>query len=125
MTKNMINTKQAPAAVGPYSHAVLVGNQVFISGQLGLDPVSKKLQASVTDQAKQAFNNLGAILQDVDLTFSDIVKTTVFLTDMADFIAVNEVYADYFGEWKPARSCFVVKELPLGGSFEIEAIAMK
>ncbi|MDN6409293.1 MAG: Rid family detoxifying hydrolase [Tetragenococcus halophilus] len=125
MTKNMINRKQAPAAVGPYSHAVLVGNQVFISGQLGLDPVSKKLQASVTDQAKQAFNNLGAILQDVDLTFSDIVKTTVFLTDMADFIAVNEVYADYFGEWKPARSCFVVKELPLGGSFEIEAIAMK
>lgn len=121
----MINTKQAPAAVGPYSHAVLVGNQAFISGQLGLDPVSKKLQASVTDQAKQAFNNLGAILQDVDLTFSDIVKTTVFLTDMADFIAVNEVYADYFGEWKPARSCFVVKELPLGGSFEIEAIAMK
>ncbi|MEK2534760.1 Rid family detoxifying hydrolase [Tetragenococcus halophilus] len=125
MTKNMINTKQAPAAVGPYSHAVLVGNQVFISGQLGLDPVSKKLQASVTDQAKQAFNNLGAILQDVDLTFSDIVKTTVFLTDMANFIAVNEVYADYFGEWKPARSCFVVKELPSGGSFEIEAIAMK
>ncbi|AOF50032.1 RidA family protein [Tetragenococcus halophilus] len=121
----MINTKQAPTAVGPYSHAVLVGNQAFISGQLGLDPVSKKLQASVTDQAKQAFNNLGAILQEVDLTFSDIVKTTVFLTDMADFAAVNEVYADYFGEWKPARSCFVVKELPLGGSFEIEAIAMK
>ncbi|GMA07321.1 reactive intermediate/imine deaminase [Tetragenococcus halophilus subsp. flandriensis] len=125
MTKNMINTKQAPAAVGPYSHAVLVGNQAFISGQLGLDPTSGKLQASVTMQAKQAFDNLKEILLEMDLSFSDIVKTTVFLTDMTDFAAVNEVYADYFGEWKPARSCFVVKELPLGGSFEIEAIAMK
>ncbi|HLQ40452.1 MAG TPA: Rid family detoxifying hydrolase [Tetragenococcus sp.] len=125
MTKKMVNANNAPAAVGPYSHSVAAGDSVFISGQLGLDPVSGKLQDGVEGQAKQGFENLKAILAENGLTLSDVAKTTVLLADMSDFAAVNAIYADYFGDWKPARSCFAVKDLPMGGLFEIEAVAVK
>ncbi|WP_159722303.1 RidA family protein [Enterococcus sp. CSURQ0835] len=125
MSKKMINSSQVPAPVGPFSHSVGTDDFLFISGQLGIDPATGKLPADVLAQAKQSFKNFDAILKEAGMTASDVVKTTVFLTDMNDFAAINEVYADYFGDWKPARSCYAVKSLPAGGDFEIEAIAAK
>ncbi|RSU09356.1 reactive intermediate/imine deaminase [Vagococcus elongatus] len=123
--KKQINAQGAPAAVGPYSHAVLAGDTLYISGQLGLDPVTGDLQEGVEKQAKQGFENLGVILKEAGLTYSDVVKTTVFLADMGDFAKVNAIYGEYFTENLPARSAVAVKELPKGGLFEIEAIAVK
>ncbi|MGX6979867.1 RidA family protein [Vagococcus elongatus] len=125
MMKKQINAQGAPAAVGPYSHAVLAGDTLYISGQLGLDPVTGDLQEGVEKQAKQGFENLGVILKEAGLTYSDVVKTTVFLADMGDFAKVNAIYGEYFTENLPARSAVAVKELPKGGLFEIEAIAVK
>lgn len=125
MSKKMINSTQVPAPVGPFSHSVGTDDFLFISGQLGIDPADGKMPADVLGQAKQSFKNFDAILKEAGMNAADVVKTTVFLTDMADFAAVNEIYADYFGDWKPARSCYAVQALPAGGLFEIEAIAAK
>ena len=122
MSNKVIAAQNAPAALGPYSHAVLAGNTLYISGQLGLDPATGALAASVTEQAEQGLKNLGAILQAAGMDYGDVVKTTVFLADMGDFAAFNEVYARYFTS-KPARSCVAVKDLPKGVLCEIEAIA--
>ena len=121
--KKVIATKNAPAAIGPYSQAVQVGNMLFASGQLGIDPATGLfVEGSVKEQTAQAFKNVHAILAEAGYSINDVVKTTVFLADMGDFAAFNEVYARYFTS-KPARSCVAVKDLPKGVLCEIEAIA--
>lgn len=127
MNKQAINSKKAPAALGPYSHAILAGETLYISGQLGLDPESGALEVGVEAQAKKALNNLSSILETAGMTKANIVKTTIFLTDISDFTAVNAIYADYFKEVEvyPARSCVEVGALPKWALFEIEAIAVK
>ena len=126
MKKEIINSPEAFAAVGPYSHSVLVSDSVqFTSGQIGADPTTGKLVEGVESQTIQAFANLEAILKAADMDFSNIVKTTVFLDNMDDFAAVNEIYAGYFPDNPPARSCVAAAQLPLGALFEIEAIAVR
>ena len=121
--KKVIATKNAPAAIGPYSQAVQVGNMLFASGQLGIDPATGLfVEGSVKEQTAQAFKNVHAILAEAGYSINDVVKTTVFLADMGDFAAFNEVYARYFTS-KPARSCVAVKDLPKGVLCEIEAVA--
>lgn len=121
-----IATTSAPAAVGPYCQAKLCGNTLYTSGQLGLVPATGKLaEGGVEAQAKQALENLGAVLREAGMTFADVAKTTCFLADIADFAAFNGVYAQYFQGEVPARSCFAVKSLPLGGLVEIECVAVK
>lgn len=125
MSNKIIAAQNAPAALGPYSHAVLAGNTLYISGQLGLDPATGALASSVTEQAEQGLKNLGEILKTARMDYSDVVKTTVFLADMNDFAAVNEVYACFFTSNFPARSCVQVAALPKGALFEAEAVAVK
>lgn len=124
--KKVIATKNAPAAIGPYSQAILVGNMLFASGQLGIDPATGQfVEGAVKEQTAQAFKNVHAILDEAGLGIDDVVKTTVFLADMADFAAMNEVYAAQFGGAFPARSAVAVKTLPKNGLVEIEVIAVK
>lgn len=125
MTHQTITAAGAPAAVGPYCHAKLCGDTLYCSGQLGLIPETGALAQGVEAQAKQALENLGAVLQAAGMTYANVVKTTVFLADIGDFAAINEVYATYFAENPPARSCVQAGALPKGGLFEIEAIAVK
>ena len=120
-----ISASNAPAAVGPYCHAKLAGNTLNTSGQLGLIPATGELPAGVEAQAKQALDNLGAVLQAAGMDFCDVVKTTVFLADINDFAAINTIYADYFTGEAPARSCVQVAALPKGALFEVEAVAVK
>ncbi len=120
-----ITAPGAPAAVGPYCHAKLSDNTLYTSGQLGLHPETGALAQGVEAQARQALENLGAVLKAAGMDFSDVVKTTVFLADMADFAAINQIYAQFFPGEAPARSCVAVKELPKGGLFEIEAVAVR
>jgi 2-iminobutanoate/2-iminopropanoate deaminase len=122
--KQPITSKNAPAAIGPYSQAVKTGNFVFLSGQLGINPETGEFAGnSVTEQAEQVFKNIAAVLSEAGLTFEQVVKTTVFLADMGDFAAMNAVYAKYFKEPFPARSAVAVKTLPKNGLVEIEVIA--
>ena len=124
--KKVIATTNAPAAIGPYSQAVQVGNMLFASGQLGIDPATGNfVEGAVKEQTAQAFKNVKAILTEAGLDISDIVKTTVFLADMGDFGAMNEVYASQFEGAFPARSAVAVKTLPKNGLVEIEVIAVK
>lgn len=124
--KKVIATTNAPAAIGPYSQAILAGNILFASGQLGLDPVTGNFaEGEVKEQTEQAFKNVKAILEEAGLTIDNVVKTTVFLADMADFAAMNEVYASQFSGTFPARSAVAVKTLPKNGLVEIEVIAVK
>ncbi len=125
MRRETISAKNAPAAVGPYVHAVLAGDMLFTSGQLGLDPVTGALPEGVEAQADQAIKNLRAVIEEAGMTLQNVVKTTVFLADINDFAAVNEIYAHYFTGEVPARSCVQAAALPKGGLFEIEAIAVK
>lgn len=121
----IINTNKAPAAVGPYVQAIRAGNMLFSSGQLGLIPETGALPEGVQAQTRQSLSNIQAILDEAGFTKSDIVKTTVFIKDMNDFGAVNAVYADFFGDSKPARSCVEVARLPKDGLVEIEFVAVK
>jgi reactive intermediate/imine deaminase len=123
MSKKIISTTQAPAAIGPYSQAVQTGNLVFTSGQLGMDPVSGELAAGVEAQAHQAFKNLEAILVAAGGSLASVVKFTLFLTDLSDFAKVNEIMAQYVPQPYPARSTVGVASLPKGGLFEVEAVA--
>lgn len=126
MEKTCITAPGAPAALGPYSHAVGAGQFIFLSGQLGLDPVSGNLvPGDVKAQARQAMENVKAVLASQGLTTAAIVKTTIFLADMKDFAAVNEVYASFFDGGYPARSAVQVAALPKGGLVEIECIALR
>ncbi|MHC1749177.1 MAG: RidA family protein [Cellulosilyticaceae bacterium] len=123
MEKKVIATEKAPKAIGPYSQAIAVGEMLFTSGQLGLDPETMELKDGVVEQAHQSLKNLVAILEAAGTTIDKVVKTTVFLDDMNDFVPVNEVYAQYFKEPYPARSAIEVAKLPKGAKVEIEAIA--
>lgn len=123
--KQAITTTEAPTAIGPYSQAVAVGDQLYISGMLGIDPASGELRDGIAAQAEQALRNLSAALKAAGMTEANVVKTTIFLTDMAAFGAVNELYAKCFNAPFPARSCVQVSALPKGGLFEIEAIAVR
>ena len=123
MTKRVINTPHAPAAIGPYSQAVAVGNLLFTAGQIPLDPVTMSIvPGDVAAQAEQVMKNLAAVCEAAGATLQDVLKTTVFLQDMSDFQAMNEVYARHFGENRPARSTVAVRGLPRDVRVEIEAI---
>ena len=122
--KKIISTDKAPAAVGPYSQAVKVGNILYCSGQIGLDPVSGQMKGSdVRTQAEQVMENIAAVLAAADASFEDVVKTTCFLADINDFATFNEIYAKYF-TGKPARSCVAAAALPKGALVEVEVIAV-
>lgn len=127
MTATRIATEHAPAAVGPYSQAVEAGGTVYVSGQVPLVPATGQLvDGDIQAQAEQALRNIGAILEAAGLGYADVVKTTVLLADIADFAAVNEVYARFFtGPVLPARAAFQVAALPLGAGVEIEAVAVR
>lgn len=121
-----IATPSAPAAVGPYCQAKLCGSTLYTSGQLGLIPATGKLaEGGIEAQAKQALENIGAVLKAAEMDYGDVAKTTCFLADIADFAAFNAVYAQFFKGEVPARSCFQVAALPLGALVEIECIAVK
>jgi 2-iminobutanoate/2-iminopropanoate deaminase len=125
MELNQVHSDDAPAAVGPYSQAIAVGDFVFSAGQIGIDHTGKITADDVQGQTQQALQNLRAVLQAAGSDLSRVVKTTVFLADMATFPAMNQVYATFFGEVPPARSTIAVKDLPLGALVEIEAVAVR
>lgn len=121
---NIIDTKNAPGAIGPYSQAYAAGGLVITSGQLPVDPATGEIPEGIAAQAEQSCKNVGAILEAAGVGFDKVIKTTCFLSDMGDFAAFNEVYAKYFSS-KPARSCVAVKTIPKGALCEIEAIAVQ
>ena len=121
---NVIETKNAPGAIGPYSQGWVVGEFVYTSGQIPVDPATGAIPEGIAAQAEQSCKNVGAILEAAGSSLEQVFKTTCFLADMGDFAAFNEVYAKYFTS-KPARSCVAVRELPKGVLCEIEAIALK
>lgn len=122
----IITSPKAPAALGPYSHAVMVGSTLYTSGQIGLIPESGALAGDTIEaQATQVLQNLEAVLAAADMTFQNVVKTTVFLTDLADFSPMNAIYATKFTKNPPARSCVQVAKLPAGAKMEMELIACK
>lgn len=119
-----ISTEKAPAAIGPYSQAIQVGNLVYTSGQIPIDPATGMIvTGGIKEQALQSLTNVKAILEEVGLTMSNVLKTTVFMADMGDFADMNSVYAEFFTEPYPARSAVAVKTLPKGALVEIEVIA--
>jgi 2-iminobutanoate/2-iminopropanoate deaminase len=124
--KKIINTTNAPAAIGPYSQAIEANGTLYISGQLPINPLVSKIEATeITLQTEQVFANILAILSEAGYTFADVVKSTVFLSDISNFAGMNEVYKKYYQSECPARSAFAVKDLPLGALVEIETIAVK
>ena len=125
MSCKVIQTQNAPAAIGPYSQAIISGNLLFTSGQLGLKPDTGTLPAGITDQTNQSLQNIQAILDEAGFQKSDIIKTVIYLKNMADFAVVNTIYAGFFGDHKPARSCVEVSCLPKDGLIEIEVIARR
>lgn len=126
MSRETIETKNAPAPIGPYSQAVRDGKELFCSGQIALDPQSGTIvEGDVSAQTEQVCKNLGAVLKEAGYAYEDVVKTTIFLIDMNDFQAVNDVYAKYFGKAKPARSTVAVSGLPRSVRVEIDCIARK
>lgn len=125
MSNRIIQSKNAPAAIGPYSQAIMAGGLLYTSGQLGLDPETGALPESIEEQTKQSLKNIQAILAEAGLQKTDVIKTVVFLKNMSDFAVVNGIYADFFGDHKPARSCVEVAQLPKGGLVEIEVVASR
>lgn len=125
MTKEVINTNNAPEAIGPYSQGVIVGDFVYTSGQIPLNPVTGELVTDIKLATKQSMENIKAILEEAGTSLNNVVKISIFLKDLNDFEAVNEVYGTYFIENKPARSCVQVAKLPKDAVIEIEAIAVK
>ncbi|OGO53320.1 MAG: reactive intermediate/imine deaminase [Chloroflexi bacterium RBG_16_70_13] len=125
MTRQAVSTSGAPAAIGPYSQGIASADLVFCSGQLGLDPSTGEMAAGVEAQAERALRNLAAVLDAAGCSWGDVVKTTIYLADIADFGAVNGVYAGFTPDPPPARSTFAVGALPKGGLVEIDAIARR
>ena len=122
--KQVISTPKAPAAIGPYSQAIRIGNLVFTSGQIPINPATGSfVKGGIKEQTRQSLSNVRAILEEAGLTMANVIKTTVFLADMADFADMNAVYAEFFTEPFPARSAVAVKTLPKGALVEIEVIA--
>lgn len=121
-----LSTTAAPAAIGPYSQAIMAGDTVYVSGQLPINPSKGEFaEGGIKEQARQSLNNIKNILAEAGMTMQQVVKVTVLMTDMSDFAAVNEVYAEFFSAPYPARSAFAVAALPKGGAIEIEAVAVK
>ena len=119
-----ISTQKAPAAIGPYSQAIQVGNLVYTSGQIPIDPATGNfVEGGIKEQTRQSLTNVRAILEEAGLTMANVVKTTVFMADMNDFADMNAVYAEFFAEPYPARSAVAVKTLPKGALVEIEVVA--
>lgn len=124
--KKVISTANAPVAIGPYSQAIETEQFLFTSGQIPIDPATGAVEAdTIEGQAEQVMKNIGALLEEAGLDFSHVVKTTCFLADLNDFNAFNEVYAKYFPDAAPARSCFAVAGLPKGAKLEVETICVK
>ena len=124
--KKVISTPKAPAAIGPYSQAIQVGNLIYTSGQIPIDPATGQfVEGGIKEQTRQSLSNIQAILQEAGLTMASVVKTTVFLADMADFADMNNGYAEFFTEPYPARSAVAVKTLPKNALVEIEVVAEK
>ncbi len=124
MLKKTVETSAAPAAIGPYSQAIRAGGFIFYSGQIPLDPQSGVLvDGGIDEQTRQVMANMKAVLSASGRSFDDVVKTTIYLTDLADFATVNEIYGEYFTEMPPARACVQVAALPKGARIEIEWIA--
>ena len=123
MSKKIINTTNAPAAIGPYSQAVQYGDTIYVSGQLPLNPETKKMDDDVSMQTKQSMNNIKAILEEVGSSMENIIRCGIFVTDLGDFATVNEMYASFFEGDYPARATVQVAALPLGAKVEIDAIA--
>ena len=122
--KKVINTNQAPAAIGPYNQAIKVGNLVYTSGQIPINPATGNfVEGGIKEQTRQSLTNIKAILEETGLSMNNVVKTTVFLVDMNDFADMNSVYAEFFSEPYPARSAVAVKTLPKGALVEIEVVA--
>lgn len=125
MNKEIISTKKAPSAIGPYSQGMIVGDLVFTSGQIPLNPESGELVTEISKATVQVMANLSAVLEAAGSSLEKVIKTTIFLQDLNDFEKVNEIYVDYFKDNLPARSCVQVAKLPKGATIEIEAIAIK
>lgn len=126
MVKKVINTKEAPAPIGPYNQALQVGDLLFISGQVGINPASGNIEVKeIREETIQVMKNLTAILHEAQMDFNNVVKTTIFLTDMALFVTVNEIYASYFTGDHPARETVAVKALPKNANVEISMIASR
>jgi len=124
--KRIIQTTNAPSAIGPYSQAIEINGTLYISGQIPLDPQTMKIvEGGIQEQTEQILRNIGAILHEAGYEYSDVVKSTCLLSDMANFKAMNEVYGRFYAENPPARAAFAVKELPMGVLIEIETIAAK
>ena len=124
--KRIITTPNAPAVIGPYSQAVEINDTLYISGQLPIHPLSGKIESTTAElQTEQVFKNIAAILEAAGYTFADVVKSTVFLSDITNFAGMNEVYKKYYSSECPARSAFAVRDLPLGALVEIETIAAR
>lgn len=121
----VISTNKAPAAIGPYSQALAFGNMMFLSGQLPVDPATGKIPETVEEQTAQSIANIKSILSENGMAITNVVKTTVFLSDIKDFAAVNKIYGEHFKEPFPARSCVQVAAIPKGCKVEIECIAVK
>ena len=120
----VISTKKAPAAIGPYSQAIQVGNLVYTSGQIPIDPATGTfIEGGIKEQTRQSLSNVRAILEEAGLSMANVVKTTVFIADMADFAEMNAVYAEFFADPYPARSAVAAKSLPKGALVEIEVVA--
>lgn len=123
--KLVISTDKAPAAIGPYSQAIRAGDFLYVSGQIPVDPATGNIPAEIAAQARQSLENLKAIVTEAGYSLADVVKTTIFAADIANFAAINEVYAEYFSKDAPARSFVAVKDLPKGVGLEIEAVAWR
>lgn len=124
--KRIITTPNSPTAIGPYSQAVEINDTLYISGQLPIHPLSGKIESTTAElQTEQVFKNIAAILEAAGYTFADVVKSTVFLSDITNFAGMNEVYKKYYSSECPARSAFAVRDLPLGALVEIETIAAR
>lgn len=123
--KEIIHTTNAPAAIGPYSQGIDLGNLVFTSGQLPLNPETGVLETAIEEATRQSLKNVAAILEQAGTSLEKVIKCTVFLKDLNDFAAMNAVYAEFFTTDCPARSCFQVAKLPMDALLEIEAIAVK
>jgi 2-iminobutanoate/2-iminopropanoate deaminase len=124
--KRIIQTSNAPAAIGPYSQAVEINGTLYVSGQIPIDPATMKVvEGGIQEQTQQVLKNIGAILNEAGYDYEDVVKSTCLLSNMADFKAMNEVYGTFYSSNAPARAAFAVKDLPLGVLVEIETIAVK
>ena len=120
----LVNTKKAPAAIGPYSQGIVVNNLFYSSGQIPLTPDGDLIDGTIEEQTNQVFLNVKAVLEEAGASLSAVVKTTVFLTDLGNFEQVNQIYGEYFGDHRPARSCVEISKLPKGAAIEIEVVAL-